>query len=280
MDNSSENNLGTVSGNTEARPFSVGAVLREAREQHGLSVADVESRLKFPSPKIEALEADNFTLLSGNSFVRLFVRSYAKLLQLDPDPLLAALPETQTQPSLHSASNMIGVPIQNAYVSRGLKSIWLATGLVVIAVILVFVWLNRSQSITPQARVEVVGLPAITTTPPESDAMEEPSPDELDVSPETLTDANAIQSKSNSASKKSGAIRLIFDEESWVKVTDSDGKVLLSQLNSRGSEKHLNGRPPYSVVVGNVGGVRVYYKEKRVDFAPSYPGGIANLTLE
>lgn len=288
MDNSSENTIGAASGSVETRPFSVGTVLREAREQLGLSVADVESRLKFAAPQIEALEADNFTLLSETSFARLFVRSYAKLLQLDPEPLLASLPIPQTQPSLHSTSIAIEVPLPNAYASRRLKIIWLTTGLVVVAIILAFVWLNRNQSITSQARMEIVGLPSIMSTPPASVVIAVPLPDELIASPEApavrpeaSTAANkAIETKSNNVSKQSSDIRLTFDEDSWVRVIDNDGKILLSKLNSRGSEQHLNGRPPYSVVIGNVGGVRLYYQEKLVEFAPSSPGGIAHLTLE
>lgn len=280
MNNSSENTLGDTSSSVEVRPLSVGTVLREAREQLGLSVVDVESRLKFASRQIEALEADNFTLLSETSFVRRFIRSYAKLLQLDPDPLLASLPMAPMQPSLHSASNAIDVPLPNTYVLRGLKIIWLAIGFVVVSIILLFVWLNRSQSITPQASVETVGLPTVMPTIPSSVVVAVPLPDALIVSPQAPAAAEAVQTKSNDASKQSGAIRLIFDAESWVKVIDNDGNLLLSKLNTRGSEQNLKGRPPFSVVIGNISGVRLYYQGKLVELAPYYNGGIARLTLE
>ncbi|MFZ1547135.1 MAG: RodZ domain-containing protein [Candidatus Nitrotoga sp.] len=280
MNNSSENTLGDASSSVEVRPLSVGTMLREAREQLGLSVVDVESRLKFASRQIEALEADNFTLLSETSFVRRFIRSYAKLLQLDPEPLLASLPIAPTQPSLHSASTAIDVPLPNTYVLRGLKIIWLAIGFVVVSIILLFVWLNRSQSITPQARVETVGLPTVMPTIPASVVVAVPLSDALIVSQQAPAAAEAIQTKSNDASKQSGAIRLMFDAESWVKVTDNDGNILLSKLNARGSEQHLKGRPPFSVVIGNVSGVRLYYQEKLVELAPYYNGGIVRLTLE
>ncbi|MFZ1319776.1 MAG: helix-turn-helix transcriptional regulator, partial [Candidatus Nitrotoga sp.] len=146
MDNPSENILSDASSNVDVRPFSVGAALREARERLGLSIADVESRLKFASRQIEALETDNFTRLPEIFFVRRFVRSYAKLLQLDPDPLLAALPIAPVQPSLHAASIAIEVPFPNTYATRRLKIIWLAIGLVAVMITLVlFVWLNRSK---------------------------------------------------------------------------------------------------------------------------------------
>ncbi|RFC39298.1 MAG: cytoskeleton protein RodZ [Candidatus Nitrotoga sp. LAW] len=279
MDNPSENILSDASNNVDVRPFSVGAALREARERLGLSVADVESRLKFASRQIEALETDNFTRLPEIFFVRRFVRSYAKLLQLDPDPLLAALPIAPVQTSLHAASIAIEVPFPNTYATRRLKIIWLAIGLVAAVIILVlFVWLSRSKPVMPQATVETIELPAVTP-PPASVVITAVPSDALVVSPEAPA-AEAIKTESNSASKQSASIRLTFDADSWVKVTDNDGKILLSQLNSSGSEQHLKGRPPFSVVIGNINGVRLYYQGKLVELAPFYNGGTARLKLE
>ncbi|MFZ1810965.1 MAG: RodZ domain-containing protein [Candidatus Nitrotoga sp.] len=278
MDNPSENILSDASSNVDVRPFSVGAALREARERLGLSIADVESRLKFASRQIEALETDNFTRLPEIFFVRRFVRSYAKLLQLDPDPLLAALPIAPVQPSLHAASIAIEVPFPNTYATRRLKIIWLAIGLVAVMITLVlFVWLNRSKPTMPQATVETIELPAAMPTP--ASVVIAVPPDVLAVSPEAPA-AEAIKTESNSASKQSASIRLTFDADSWVKVTDNDGKILLSQLNSSGSEQHLKGRPPFSVVIGNINGVRLYYQGKLVELAPFYNGGTARLKLE
>ena len=264
MDNSSEDTIGDASSNVEVRPFSVGAALREARERLGLSVADVGSRLKFASRQIEALEADNFARLPEIFFVRRFVRTYAKLLHLDPDPLLAALPIAPAQPSLHTASIAIEVPFPNTYAKRRLKVIWLTVGLVVvIAITLVFfVWLYPSNSIMPQARVERLELPAVMSTPA------------------SVVIAVPPSTKSNSASKQFDSIRLTFDADSWVKVTDNDGKILLSQLNSSGTEQHLKGKPPFSVIIGNISGVHLYYQGKLVELAPFYNGEVARLTLE
>lgn len=263
MDNSSENSLGDASSSVEARPFSVGAALREAREQLGLSVADVGSRLKFASRQIEALEADNFSCLPEISFVRRFVRSYAKLLKLDPEPLLAALPLAPAQSSMPTASIAIEVPFPNTYATRRLKIILLAIGLVVVVITLaLFVWFNQSKPITPQATVETLEFSAVMSTPA------------------SVVLAVPPARESSTPSKQSGSIRLTFDAESWVKVTDKDGKILLSQLNSSGSEQLLKGRPPFSVVIGNIDGVHLYYQGKLVELAPFYNGETAHLTLE
>jgi cytoskeleton protein RodZ len=279
VDNSLDNTLGDTSSSVEARSLSVGGVLREAREQLGLSVADVESRLKFASRQIEALEAGNFTRLPEISFVRRFVRSYAKLLQLDPGPLLASLPIESSEPSLHAASVAIDVPFPNTYATRRINLVWLLGGLVVMAIILVlFLWLSRGTPIMQQATMETIELQ--TALPISTSGVIAISPDTLAVSTKTSAASEIIQTESKSASKQSASIQLKFDANSWVRVTENDGKILLSQINSSGSEQHLKGKPPFSVVIGNINGVHLYYQGKLVELAPFNNGGTARLTLE
>jgi len=120
--------------------FSVGVALRQAREQLGLSVADVANRLKFASRQIEALEEEAFARLPEMTFVRGFVRSYAKLLQLNPVPLLAALPHAQTALPVETAA--MEVPFPNIYAERRLNIMWMAAGLAVAVALGLFVWLH------------------------------------------------------------------------------------------------------------------------------------------
>ena len=72
----------------------VGAMLTATREEHGLSIADVAQALKLTQRQVEALETERFDLLPGVAFARGFLRNYARFLGLDPDPLLAALAQT------------------------------------------------------------------------------------------------------------------------------------------------------------------------------------------
>lgn len=71
-----------------ARP---GTVFAARRESLGMSIADVSAKLKLSRRQIEALESDDYANLPGNTFVRGFVRNYARLLELDPQPLIAFL---------------------------------------------------------------------------------------------------------------------------------------------------------------------------------------------
>ena len=74
-----------------AEQSSPGRMLAAARAELKLSVADVSRQIKFGVKQIAAIEADDYAKLPGTTFVRGMIRSYAKLVQLDPQPLLAEL---------------------------------------------------------------------------------------------------------------------------------------------------------------------------------------------
>ena len=90
-----------------------GALLRAARESAGLSLDAVAQQLKLAPRQVKALEDDDFALLPGRTFVRGFVRNYARLVRLDADAVLAALPGGNADsglaaPTLHPTAQSIG----------------------------------------------------------------------------------------------------------------------------------------------------------------------------
>lgn len=69
----------------------VGARLAQLREAKGWLVADVSSRLKVSVPKLRALEDGDISPMPGATFAVGVVRSYAKMLGVDPEPFAQAL---------------------------------------------------------------------------------------------------------------------------------------------------------------------------------------------
>ena len=103
--NTQDEKQASATNSASVEPISVGKTLREAREQLGLSVNEVANRIKFAPRQIESLEADDYARLPEAAFVRGFVRSYARLLELDPARLLTSLPTSHAQTSAtHEAS--------------------------------------------------------------------------------------------------------------------------------------------------------------------------------
>jgi cytoskeleton protein RodZ len=73
----------------------VGQQLRMAREARGLSRFDVANSLKLGPRQVEAIEAEDWQSLSCTTIIRGFVRNYARLLNLDPEPLMGALDDSK-----------------------------------------------------------------------------------------------------------------------------------------------------------------------------------------
>jgi cytoskeleton protein RodZ len=74
----------------EAERLGAGAQLREARERLNLSLEDVALQIKIAPRKLAALEAERWSELPERPYLRGLIRNYARVLQLDPEPLLGA----------------------------------------------------------------------------------------------------------------------------------------------------------------------------------------------
>jgi len=75
-------------------------------------------------------------------------------------------------------------------------------------------------------------------------------------------------------------INLKFDDASWVEIRGRDGRTLLSQLNPAGSERSVEGKPPFSLIIGNAQHVRVSYEDRQVDLTPHVKVEVARFTLD
>lgn len=93
---------------SQGRYSPCGGALKAAREALGLSIHQVSSQLRLGIGQIQAIEQDDFSQLPQASIVRGFIRNYARLLNIDPQPVLQAyqvlVPE-QSPASLTVRSN-------------------------------------------------------------------------------------------------------------------------------------------------------------------------------
>ncbi|MEQ8483329.1 MAG: DUF4115 domain-containing protein [Pseudomonadales bacterium] len=69
-----------------------GARLRAERERLGVTVREVSETLNLTMGVVEAIEADDYGRLPGPVFSRGYLRAYARLLRVDPEPLLDGCP--------------------------------------------------------------------------------------------------------------------------------------------------------------------------------------------
>ncbi len=183
MENTNESGSGQENSPAEMQDSLPGSMLREARERLGMSIMDVSSQIKFAPRQIEALEANDFEHLPELAFLRGFVRSYAKVLQLDAEPLLAALPQKRTPAEL--SPEPVKEPRPDVHSALQQNSTWLGGALVVIVIAVGFaLWHLRSPS-EPVKVAEVEAPVALPAAMPASSvqAASEPAAVEPEVPP-------------------------------------------------------------------------------------------------
>ncbi len=93
----------------DSAPRAPGAILAAERERQGLARADIAQRLHMSVSQVEALEAGDYSRLPRGTFLRGFVRNYARVLGIDPGSALESLSEAAPR----EAAPGIVVPSQN-----------------------------------------------------------------------------------------------------------------------------------------------------------------------
>ena len=86
---------------------SVGELLRLARDKAGLSSAEVASRLRMGIKQVRALEENDYSSLPTGTFLRGFVRNFAKEVGVKPENALALLEKTHLAAVRLSASSVV-----------------------------------------------------------------------------------------------------------------------------------------------------------------------------
>ena len=285
----------------------VGKALREAREHLGMSVHDVAERIKFAPKQVEALEANDFSHLPQATFLRGFVRSYARVLHLDEVALIAALPAEPAK-QVVAKSQGVTVAFPNIYSLRSINVLWLAGALGVALVLGLFVLLHEGEPTAKQAQVvvESVTLPAAevavsavadTEMQPKSPEIahvvepkkitEPPKPRQAGMKPAPQIDAAsapavAVKQPIPLEVLKRRPLHLVFNESSWAEVIDAHGVVLLSRNNPRGSEKWVGGprHEPYDISIAHPANVKLYFKGKEIDLTAYAGMDVAHLKVE
>ena len=291
-----------------------GGALRNAREKLGLSTQEIASRLRLSYKQIEALEADNFAVLPEATIVKGFIRNYAKQLKIDAEPLLDAysviMPSKAPQSfTLQPSVNMKVTEYQKPNIMRN-------TLLSVMAVLAVGIWLfyqnyvQKPSPVNPSAELTQISpaelLPEAAL--PAAERSAEPTTTQLtlpaaaDVASATPTPAAPVASNLPPTSLSTnplapsqldknmtlpippaaGMAKLEFvaTQETWVNVTDANGREIYSKTLFGGNRESMEVKPPANITVGNSLGTSLSVNGKVVDLAPHTRTNVAHVKVE
>lgn len=253
----------------------IGQRLRSAREAAGMSIADVALALRYSARQVELLEADDYTALPGNTVVRGFTRSYARLLGLDADAMLHQL--AQALPSavadVRPPANM-GIAADHEGGLR-LSPVASAAIVLVLAALLLALW----HFFGPKS----AGKPAVNGERSVAQIQSQPQPQSQESAPAAALPPGASPAAgmvAEAAPPGGPVLTFVFEDRSWLEVTDASRQIIHTGENPGGTRLTLTGKPPFDIVVGNAGKVKLSYGERSIDLAPHTRAEVARLKLE
>jgi cytoskeleton protein RodZ len=258
---------------------SYGPRLKWERERASLTVTDVAARLRLHPKQVRALEEETLDVLPEAAYVRGFVRSYARILGIDPAPLLADLVSKLT-PAVSVVDGMARPrdysPVRAAAREQASRTLVIVGAVVLLIVLGTLGWYatrgtlsgapTPSAAVAPPASAPAAVLPVSTPAPAAAER-----PDPVTAAPEPPVTTEPVL--------PAPLLRLRFTGPSWVEVKDTEGKVLLSQHAGTGAEHVIEGTPPFYVVIGDAGKVAVEVRGEIYELAQHTRQNVARFTI-
>jgi cytoskeleton protein RodZ len=289
----------------------VGAELKNARERLGLTITEVAHHLKLAPRQVEALEDERFEQLPGVTFVRGMLKTYARLLRLEPEPLLERLAGRFEAPDASRLAARYSQPVPFSDSARHSTFVYLGLSIIVLALGggVAYQWYREHQAPAELAQAKrapatpaavASAAPAVPRSPPKAAEpvvqseltakvavaleAEKPAQPQKAAQPEkpTQPEKRAIEKVSLAKVAAPGSVnRLVIrcEEDAWIEVKDANDRMLVSSLNPKGSERIVRARGPLTLVIGNAAHVQVTHNDRPVDLAQHTKLTIARFTL-
>lgn len=284
-----------------------GPALLAARQAREIAVHEVAEVLNLPIETVEAIEANHYELLPSAVFAKGYIRAYARLLEMDSDPLVAAYPNAaaETVESEAVVTDRLGEFIR-AYPQ------WVLGGaaalvLLLLSLLVVWVWPDGDDAVESEVSAATTvrppsvpedTVPAGELAPGAAGAsLPEPALPSFQDEPQERTPTTQVDrlivdqpSTAQPATGLAGTVRRIspdgddrlqfqFTEECWVEVKSGAGGSLYSDLGRVGQSLELVGRAPFRILLGYAPGASMSFNDEPVALAPHTRNNVANLVL-
>jgi cytoskeleton protein RodZ len=268
---------------TASRHRAVGATLKQHRDAQKLSIQDVATRMRLDPRVIESLEADDFEALPAALYVRGYLRSYAKVLNLDPSALIAAYDGAAPEEPPEIVPELKH-PAQRTSNDRPVKAVTYLLTLTL--VLMVVAWwqssfiVNERREPPPVVEAPPPGLPYAITVVRHPEGPFYRAPLEAPEAEAAGTDsADAGSGETTTVIGGPDRIRFRFSADSWVEVFDVSGAELHTGLARAGETVNVGGKAPFTVLLGYAPGVSIEFNGRPFDHGRYSQSGVARFTL-
>ncbi|NYE43295.1 cytoskeletal protein RodZ [Streptomyces fulvorobeus] len=228
-------------------------MLQQTRIAAGLTVEQVSSSTRVRIPIVHAIEEDDFSRCGGDVYARGHIRTLARAVGLDPDPLV-------TQYDDEHGGRPVPTPAAPLFEAERIRSEprrpnWTAAMVAAIVVVVGFVGFTLFNGEDERPRTATVAegstpdktTPKPTTTKP-SDPKPVPSESAIAAAPldKVTVKLTALQGKS------------------WISAKDHNGRLLYDGLLLQGESKTFQDTERIDLVLGDAGAIELFVNGKKV----------------
>jgi len=162
----------------EFKPTPFGARLRSAREAMGLERKDAAAQLRLSEKVIAMLEKENFPSELPITFIRGYIRSYGKLLQIPELEITKALEPIQPKPvNPEPLTTAVKPPVMLVTSSHYYMQVFTYCIVITLVSLVGIWWYSHSSTPTPAiAENHVLAIPANNETPKPADNLDNNAP--------------------------------------------------------------------------------------------------------
>jgi len=223
---------------------SIGDTLAEARRQAGLTVTQVSQRTCIRETIIRGIERGDYSACGGDFYARGHIRSVARAVGADPEPLIREYDQTQGAPRAISAADVFepATPIKIRERRRPNWSAAMVVALAVLVGLVVYHVVSSGSRAKPAASSGSSGHPGTTTHRSATKHHTRPKPTSSPLPPTLTNDV---------------VIHLSATENCWVELTTASGQQIYEGIVYAGTSKHWTETQVVSLMLGNPGGVSV-----------------------
>ncbi|RFF32220.1 helix-turn-helix domain-containing protein [Wenzhouxiangella sediminis] len=282
----------------------IGAQLKRRREALSLDQGDVAQQLHLPGMVVNDIETGQVDKLSS-LYRRGYIRNYARLLDLDPDDVLAEAGEDQ----LPELQEVLPASRREWRLERYLKISTYAIVTVAVVVPLVYAFLAGGSRMldrdagSPETSLaqtdEAAGRSSKASTDgapaegPDSSSVRHVSASALPLNPmrpsrEATAEADPDMNEASGPSEdtaveeagpRPSALQLELLEDSWIEILDAAGTRLEYDLLRAGQTRNYEGQAPFSLLVGRSSAVRLQVNGREVTWEGHESGDVAEIAV-
>ena len=208
----------------------VGEILKKRREESGRDLREISETLKIKYAYLKALEDNDLQSLPAEVYVKAYLVSYARALNLNTEEILAVYNQqvNPPQPEKKSVQNLSSPPPQKrTYLT------YLLAPILILCLVIVFASIQRKKAPQPHPPTVIPPKTAQQNAPVES----QPVPEQT--------------------------LEIMANDPTWLQIV-SDKNHSQELMMHPGESVTLHARDGFSLKVGNAGGIRVLFNGKDV----------------